>query len=75
MSHVMNGIMPKKTSQDFGKAFKALEQIAEWFEKEEPDLDKGLQKFERAMELAAECREQLSKAEQKINEMKKKFEE
>ena len=65
--------MPKKPSQDFGKAFKELEELAEWFEKEEPDLDKGLQKFERAMELASECREQLSKAEQKINDIKKKF--
>jgi len=65
--------MPKKPTQDFGNAFKELEQLAEWFEKEEPDLDKGLEKFERAMELAAACREQLSKAEQKINEIKKKF--
>jgi len=67
--------MPKKTSTDFGKAFKELEELAEWFEKEEPDLDKGLQKFERAMELAAQCRSQLSAAEQKINDIKKKFEE
>ena len=67
--------MPKKASADFGKAFTELEELAAWFENEEPDLDKGLQKFERAMELAAQCREQLSKAEQKINEIKKKFEE
>ena len=65
--------MPKKSTQDFGKAFKELEELADWFEKEEPDLDKGLQKFERAMELASQCREQLSKAEQKISEIKKKF--
>lgn len=65
--------MPKKATQDFGKAFKELEELADWFEKEEPDLDKGLQKFERAMELAALCRDQLSKAEQKINDIKKKF--
>ena len=65
--------MPKKNGPDFGKAFKELEQLAEWFEKEEPDLDKGLEKFERAMELAAQCREQLSKAEQKITEIKKRF--
>lgn len=65
--------MSKKKSDDFGKAFKELEELAEWFEKEEPDLDKGLKKFERAMELASQCRDQLSKAEQKINEIKKKF--
>jgi exodeoxyribonuclease VII small subunit len=66
--------MPKKTG-DFSSAFKELEKLASWFEHEEPDLDKGLQKFERAMELAAQCREQLSKAEQKIKEIKGRFDQ
>ncbi|MFA5129761.1 MAG: exodeoxyribonuclease VII small subunit [Patescibacteria group bacterium] len=66
--------MPKKTS-DFSSAFKELEELASWFEHEEPDLDKGLAKFERAMELAAQCREQLSKAEQKIKEIKGRFDQ
>lgn len=66
--------MPKK-SNDFSSAFKELEELASWFEHEEPDLDKGLQKFERAMELAAQCREQLSKAEQKIKEIKGRFDQ
>ena len=66
--------MPKKTG-DFSSAFKELEELASWFEHEEPDLDKGLQKFERAMELAAQCREQLSKAEQKIKEIKGRFDQ
>lgn len=66
--------MPKKkTDIDFGKSFKELEELAAWFEREEPDLDKGLIKFERAMELASACREELAAAEQKINEIKKKF--
>ena len=65
--------MPKKKTDDFGASFKELEELAAWFETEEPDLDKGLKKFERAMELAAICKEELSKAEQKINSIKKKF--
>lgn len=67
--------MPKKKTDSFGGAFKELEALADWFEREEPDLDKGLEKFERAMELAAQCREQLTKAEQKISEIKKKYQE
>lgn len=65
--------MPKK-SDNFSSSFKELEELASWFEQEQPDLDKGLQKFERAMELAASCREQLAKAEQKIQEIKGRFE-
>jgi exodeoxyribonuclease VII small subunit len=66
--------MPKKpsVSTDFGKSFKELQDIAEWFEREEPDLEKGLEKFERAMGLAALCREKLAGAEQRIVEIKKK---
>ena len=65
--------MPKKTSpSDFGKAFKELQGIADWFEREEPDLDKGLEQFERAMELATFCREQLATAEQRIQTIKVK---
>lgn len=65
--------MPKKSSStDFGKAFTELQGIADWFEHEEPDLEKGLEKFERAMELAALCRERLAEAEQKIEQVKKK---
>ena len=63
----------KKSDGDFGKNFKELEELAAWFEREEPDLDKGLEKFERAMELATICREELANAEQKIQEIKKKF--
>lgn len=64
-----------KKSDNFSSSFKELEELASWFESEQPDLDKGLQKFERAMELAAQCRDQLSKAEQKIQEIKGRFEE
>lgn len=64
-----------KKSDNFSSSFKELEELASWFESEQPDLDKGLQKFERAMELAAQCRDQLSKAEQKIQEIKGRFDE
>lgn len=66
--------MPKKAvPTDFGKAFAELQMIADWFEREEPDLEKGLEKFERAMELATLCRERLASAEQRIEQIKKKI--
>jgi exodeoxyribonuclease VII small subunit len=64
--------MPKSTKFDVSKAFKELEQIAEWFEGENADLDEGLKKYERAMELAESLRAQLESAENKINEIQKK---
>ena len=65
--------MPKATKFDVKKAFKELEQITEWFEGENADLDEGLKKYERAMELAESLRKQLETAENKINEIQKKY--
>jgi exodeoxyribonuclease VII small subunit len=64
----------KSGKLDFGKSFTELEEIAEWFEKGEPDLDKGLEKFERAMELAKVLKDRLKDAENKIQEIKIKHE-
>jgi len=67
----------KKTSDknkpDFGQAFTELEQIVDWFEHEEVDLDEGLEKFERGLALAQTCRTQLQKVENRVNELKVKF--
>jgi exodeoxyribonuclease VII small subunit len=64
--------MAKSTKFDVSKAFKELETITEWFEGENSDLDEGLKKYERAMELAENLRKQLETAENKINEIQKK---
>jgi len=64
--------MPKSTKFDVSKAFKELETITEWFEGENADLDEGLKKYERAMELAENLRKQLETAENKITEIQKK---
>jgi exodeoxyribonuclease VII small subunit len=50
-----------------------LEGITEWFEKGEVDLDEGLKKFERGLELAKLCKEKMSEVENKVTEIKKKF--
>lgn len=67
--------MPKKKPDaDFGKGFQELEEIAKWFEQGEPDLEKGLEKFERAMELSGSLKERLTEAENKIKEIRLKHE-
>ncbi|HEU0050611.1 MAG TPA: exodeoxyribonuclease VII small subunit [Patescibacteria group bacterium] len=66
--------MPKKKIEiDFGKGFDELEQIAAWFEKGEPDLDKGIAQFERAMELASVLKSRLREAENRVKEIKMKY--
>ena len=69
--------MPTKTkkTENFAKSFAELEEITRWFETEENvDLDKGLKKFERGLELAGELKKKLSEVENKVEEIKKKFE-
>jgi exodeoxyribonuclease VII small subunit len=62
-----------KKKVDFAKAFEELEAITEWFEREEADLDEGLKKFERGLELASQCKEKLSEVENRVREIKAKF--
>lgn len=58
---------------DFGEAYKELEEIIGWFEKEEVDLEEGLKKFERGLELAKGCKERLKEVENKVVQIKAKF--
>ncbi len=58
---------------DFGEAYKELEAIIGWFEKEEVDLEEGLRKFERGLELAKGCKERLKEVENKVVQIKAKF--
>jgi len=67
--------MPKKSDVNFAKAFEELEGITSWFEREEVDLDEGLKKFERGLELAKLCKDKLSEVENKVESIKQKFAE
>lgn len=58
---------------NFGKAFAELEAITAWFEREGADLDEGLKKFERGLELAKKLKSRLAEVEHKVVEIKKKF--
>lgn len=63
----------KSDKIDFGKSFDELEGIIEWFEGENVDLDEGIKKFERGLELAKACKGRLKEVENKVNEIKVKF--
>ncbi len=55
--------------------FAELEEIISWFEQGENDLDEGLKRFERGLALAAICKKRLSETENKVIELKKKYEQ
>ena len=65
--------MAPKAKLNFSKAFEELESITEWFERGEADLEEGLKKFERGLELAKACKERLAEVENRVTEIKKKF--
>lgn len=69
-----NCMAKKKGEKEFGQRFEELESIAHWFEQGEPDLELGLEKYERAMELAKDLKTRLSEAENKIKEIRLKHE-
>lgn len=58
---------------DFSKAIDELEQINRWFQDEDIDLDTGLSKFRRGLELIKKCRERLKHVENEFVEIKKEF--
>ncbi len=59
-----------KKKDDFSAQFTELEELARWFEQGEPDLDQGLEKFERAMELSKSLKERLAQAETVIKDIR-----
>ena len=58
---------------NFTKAYQEVEGINDWFQKEDIDLDEALEKFQRGMDLIKKCKERLKDAENKFEEIKKKY--
>jgi len=58
---------------NFTKAYEEIEGINDWFQGENIDLDQALQKYERGLELINKCKKRLSEAENKFEEIKKKY--
>ena len=63
----------KAQTADFGAAYKELEGIIAWFEREDADLEEGLAKFERGLALAKVCKDRLKDVENKVTQIKAKF--
>ena len=64
--------MPEK-KLNFSEAYQEIEEINEWFQSEEIDLDEALNKYERGMELINNCKNRLKEAENRFEEIKKKY--
>ena len=58
---------------DFGQAYHELEEIVAWFEREEVDLEEGIKKFERGLDLAQRCKHRLMDVENRVTAIKSKF--
>lgn len=58
---------------EFEKSLKELEEITAWFESSDVDLDAGLAKFERGMELATELKTHLATVENRVEKIRQKF--
>lgn len=58
---------------DFAKAVSEIEEINLWFQNEDVDLDQGLAKFRRGLELIKKCRRRLKQVENEFTEIKKEF--
>ena len=58
---------------NFETALKELEDITRWFESSDADLDQGLVKFERGMELASQLKSHLTSVENRVEKIKQRF--
>lgn len=59
---------------NFTKAYQEIEEINEWFQGEDIDLEEALQKYKRGMELVQKCKARLKEAENKFEEIRKDYE-
>ncbi len=59
-----------KKKLDFAASYRELEELSAWFERGEPDLDVGMEKFARAQELVKVLQERLQEAEQTIQQIR-----
>lgn len=64
-----------KSSETLSKKLTELEELSQYFESGEFDIDDGLKKYEQGMKLAQEIKKQLTAYELKITEIKEKYSE
>ena len=68
--------MPTKETQnekmDFRSGFNKLEELTEWFERGDLDVEQGLKKFEEGLRIVSTLKKQLKEVEAKVLILKKK---
>lgn len=65
--------MAQDTKFDFTKAVKEIEEINQWFQNEDIDLDIGLEKFKRGLDLIKKCRTRLKEVENGFIDIKNEY--
>lgn len=59
---------------NFTEAYQKIEDINKWFQGEDIDLDDAIRQYERGMDLIKKCKDRLKEAENKFEEIKKRYE-
>lgn len=67
--------MPKKlkSAPSFAEQYAELEKIVSEFEQSEVNIEEGLQKFERGLQIATALRKTLDTVENSIEKLKKQY--
>ncbi len=61
----------KKTN--FAKSYGDLEKIVKWFEKDDVNLEEGIEKFEEGMKIVKDLKKYLDSMENKVKDLKKEM--
>lgn len=65
--------MSIKSESSIQKKMKQLEELVEWFESDEVDIDEALKNYEKAMKLANELEKEIKSAKNEFTKIKKSF--
>ncbi len=65
--------MSAKDSSSIQEKMKQLEEIVEWFESEDADIDEALTKYEVGLKLANELQKDIKSTKNKFTKIKKSF--
>ncbi|BCX15210.1 MAG: hypothetical protein KatS3mg097_102 [Candidatus Parcubacteria bacterium] len=63
----------KKKKFNFNEAYKQLEEISQWFQQDDVDLDEALEKFQLGIQLIDKCKKELTKVENKFKQVRDKY--
>ncbi len=65
--------MSTKNEQSIQQKMKLLEELVEWFESDDVDIDEALKNYEKAMKLANQLEKDIKSAKNEFTKIKKSF--